>query len=111
VTFNYYNKKWTDSIVYGAFVVKKDSKFPKYISLFEEKQLEFLLPKNKDVKESDLISKLYSTKSISDLFLKPLESDLKGVKTIYLSPSGLGHQIDFNALQLTETKTFGRGKF
>lgn len=107
VAFEYYNKKWTDSIVYGAFIIKKDSKFPKYISMFEEKQLEFLLHKNKGANESDLINKQYSTKSISDLFLKPLESDLKGVKTIYLSPSGLSHQIDFNALQLTETKTFG----
>ena len=43
ISFNYYNNKWTDSIMYGAFVIKKDSKFPKFINLFEEKQLSFLL--------------------------------------------------------------------
>ncbi len=39
VKFNYYHKKWTDSILYSAFVIKKGFKTPKYIALFEEKQL------------------------------------------------------------------------
>ena len=107
VAFNYYNKKWTDSIVYAAFVVSKSCKFPKYISLFEQKQLESLLSRNKDTPENISINRHYTDKAISDLFLTPLENELEGIKTIYLSPSGLGHQIDFSALPVSVSQTLG----
>ena len=107
VSYNYYNKKWTDSLVYGAFVIKKDSKFPKYITLFEQKQLENLLKKESDTLDVSRINTQYQSKAIADLFLKPLESDLKDIKTIYLSPSGLGHQINFLALPVSATQTLG----
>lgn len=107
VSFNYYQKKASDSIFYAAFIVKKDSKFPKFISLFEEKELEFLLSKNKTKQESTHIDKQYTEKAISDLFLKPLEKELKGITTIYLSPTGLGHQIDYAALPLLNKQLFG----
>ena len=110
VSYHYYNKKWTDSIMYGAFVIKKDSKFPKYINLFEEKQLAALLERNTmaaDTIQAKILNKQYSDKAISDLFLKPLEKEFNGCKTIYLSPSGLGHQINFKALPISENQTFG----
>ena len=107
VAYNYYNKKWTDSIVYAAFVVKKEFKSPKYIPLFEQKQLTFLLARNKNQQDSISISNHYTDKAISDLFLKPLANELKGCVTVYLSPSGLGHQIDFSALPVSETQTLG----
>ena len=110
VSYHYYNKKWTDSIMYGAFVIKKDSKFPKYINLFEEKQLAALLERNTmaaDTIQAKILNKQYSDKAISDLFLKPLEKEFNGCKTIYLSPSGLGHQINFKALPISENQTLG----
>jgi CHAT domain-containing protein/tetratricopeptide (TPR) repeat protein len=107
VSFNYYKKISTDSIVYAAFVLKKESKFPKFITFFEEKQLEFLLSKNKTKQDSTGIDKQYTEKDISDLFLKPLEKELRGITTIYLSPTGLGHQIDFAALPLSNKQLFG----
>lgn len=107
VTYNYFNKKWTDSIVYAAFVVKKGFKAPKYIPLFEQKQLEFLLVKNNNEKEDSRIDRHYNEKAIANLFLKPLQKDFEGVNTIYLSPSGLGHQIDFSALPVSDTQTLG----
>ncbi|CAN1504609.1 CHAT domain containing protein [Flavobacteriaceae bacterium] len=93
--------------LYAAFVLKKDSKFPKFISLFEEKQLDFLLSRNKIQPDSTRINKQYLNQDISNLFLKPLENELEGVTTIYLSPSGLGNQIDFAALPIKENLTFG----
>ena len=107
VAYNYYNKKWTDSIVYAAFVVKKGFRAPKYIPLFEQKQLEFLLTKSKNEKDNNRIDKQYSDKAISDLILKPITKELENVNTIYLSPSGLGNQIDFSALPVSETQTLG----
>lgn len=107
VSFKYYNKTATDSITYAAFIVKEDSSFPIFISLFEEKQLDFLLSKNKSLHDNDRIDIQYTDKAISDLFLKPLEKELDGISTIYLSLSGLGHQIDFSALPINYSQTLG----
>jgi CHAT domain-containing protein/Flp pilus assembly protein TadD len=107
VAYNFYNKKWTDSIVYAVFVGKKEFNYPKYIPLFEEKQLDFLLDRNKTEKDNISIDKQYIDKAISDLFLKPLENEMGDINTIYLSTSGMGHQIDFAALPINETQTLG----
>ncbi len=107
VSYNYYNKMATDSIVYSAFIVKEDSKFPKFIPLFEEKQLEFLLGRNKVQQDSSRIDKQYLDKGISNLFFNPLKNELQGITTIYLSPAGLGHQIDFAALPISENQNLG----
>ncbi|HSD07659.1 CHAT domain-containing tetratricopeptide repeat protein [Flavobacterium sp.] len=107
VSYNYYDKKWTGNLVYAAFVVKKGYIAPKYIPLFEQKQLELLLAKSKNEKDNIQIDRQYSDKAISDLFLKPVQNELKGIKSIYLSPTGLGNQINFSALPVTETQTLG----
>lgn len=103
VSFRYYGR----GTKYGFFLLKKDSKYPKFIPLFEEKHLTQLLAKNKQEVDSTHINNQYTSKAISDLFLKPLENELKGVNTVYFSPSGLGHQIDFAALPISENETFG----
>ena len=110
VAYNYYNKKWTDSIVYAAFVVGKGYKAPKYIPLFEEKELRSLMTRNSkdnDTVQTIKINTQYTDKAISDLFLKPLSEELKNVATIYLSPSGLSNQIDFSALPVSGIQTLG----
>ncbi len=107
VSFKYFNKTWTDSIVYCAYVIRKEYDSPKFISLFEEKQLEKQLNYAGKKNKNDNIDNQYSNKSISDLFLKPLEKELDGITTIYFSPSGLGYQIDFAALPINDTQTLG----
>lgn len=107
VAFTYYNKKWTDSIVYAAFVVKKEYAAPKFISLFEQKQLEFLLHKEKNVEDNIVFNEQYSNQAIGELFFKPLEQELKNVGALYLTPTGLAHQINFQALPVSETQTLG----
>ncbi|TLG99032.1 tetratricopeptide repeat protein, partial [Bizionia argentinensis JUB59] len=79
VAFNYYNEKWTDSIMYSAFVVGENYKTPKYISLFEQQQLDSLLEK-KGAPEAS-INQLYSEQAIDDLFIKPLSKELEGITT------------------------------
>lgn len=107
IAFNYYNKKWTDSIVYSAFIIGKKFKYPKYISLFEEKQLEKIISNANRESDSTHLNQQYLENKISDLFLKPLEKELQGISSIYLSPYRLGHQIDFSALPISNDKTFG----
>jgi CHAT domain-containing protein/tetratricopeptide (TPR) repeat protein len=113
VAFNYYNKKWTDSIVYAAFIVNKSSKYPKYIPLFEQKQLNALLQRNNaehDSIQARKLNKQYTDSAIADLFLKSLQNELQNITTIYLSPAGLGHQINFSALPVSDNQMLG-GKY
>ena len=108
VSYNYYDKGITDSILYSAFILKKDSKFPQFIPLFEEKQLNTILEQNKNLSDRSKIDINYQEKALSNLLLKPLENELKGISTIYLSLSGLTHQINVAALPVNENQTFGQ---
>ncbi len=108
VSYKYNSKIARDSVFYNAFVVGKDLKCPKFTPLFEEKQLSFLSERNKLHQSTFRIDKQYFEKNISDLLLKPLEKELNGITTIYLSLSGLTHQINLAALPINENQTFGQ---
>ena len=97
-----------NKIKYSVFVIKTNSKFPKFISLFEEKQLAILLERDKNLQNSTIIDKQYLEKLIGELILKPIENELKGITTIYLSLSGSTHQINVAALPINENQTFGQ---
>ena len=71
-----------DSVMYAALTLRKNSAGPKLTPLFEEKQL-------KEV--SDTL--YYQCKEMADLVWAPLQSELKGVKNIYFSPSGALYNI------------------
>jgi CHAT domain-containing protein/tetratricopeptide (TPR) repeat protein len=113
IEFSYYqysNKnKSTDSILYVAYIFKKDWEYPKMISLFEEKQLKSILSKQGP-------NQLYSsrgskakgasnTKAIFDLVWSPLEKYVTNSSNIYYAPSGLLNQISFAALGEKGKKT------
>jgi CHAT domain-containing protein/tetratricopeptide (TPR) repeat protein len=107
VSFNYNKSRSRDNVVYAAFIIMKYFKEPKFVTLFNEKQLTFLLARNKIQQDSTQIDKQYLDKAISDLFIKPLEKELKNISTVYLSASGLGHQINFAALPINYNQSLG----
>jgi tetratricopeptide (TPR) repeat protein len=89
-------------IVYCALLVKPDSKYPQMLALFKSKDLEKILGKFKQNDDS-YVNNVYGTNDLPktelyNIIWKPLESSLKNVKTIYLSPSGLLHKVSFAAL-------------
>ncbi|MEO6306116.1 MAG: CHAT domain-containing tetratricopeptide repeat protein [Bacteroidia bacterium] len=89
-------------IIYCALLVKPDSKYPQMIPLFKSKDLEKTLGKFKQNDES-YVNNVYGSNDLPktelyNIIWKPLESNLKNVKTIYLSPSGLLHKVSFAAL-------------
>ncbi|MDP1614905.1 MAG: CHAT domain-containing protein, partial [Methylococcales bacterium] len=112
VSFAYYNKYWTDSTMYCALILKKGMEFPEMVPLFEQKQLDSLLFGSKigvnnlyasrGIK-STYIPQLPNGRKLYNLIWKPLEKELRDVKTVYYSPSGLLHQIAFAALPLDST--------
>ena len=102
VHFNIFDKKVlrTDTIMYGALILRKNSPAPVWIPLFDEQSLQRLVRRqNHDIEEQ--VQSLYSGKKGDSLYRKvwqPLVSELQGIKTIYYSPSGMLHQIAFAAI-------------
>jgi CHAT domain-containing protein len=114
--FKYYNKKWTDSTLYVAYLYKKDWKTPKVVNLFEEKKLlkYFSSSSNPNRLYASRGSITTSTKatlavadSIYKLVWKPIEKYVASSSTIYFSPDGLLHKIPFAALPNKENKLIG----
>ncbi len=109
-SFKYFNKGWTDSTVYAAIILKKDATYPEFIFQFEEKQLKKMLSQN-NADEVDELNQLYfSSVDSSDLYhliWQHLEPYLKGVDTIFFSPSGMLHSIDLQAILIPDGKLLG----
>ncbi len=100
---------WTDSILYIAVILRKDSEYPMLINLFEQKQLISLLG-DFEGSSFDFINDVYGVlnnksdkaNSLYGLIWKPLEQYLDGIKSVYISPAGLLHKISFYALRNNE---------
>ena len=111
VSFNYFNKRWTDTILYAAFIIKSGWVKPQFVSLFREPQLADLLGHENN---SLSIAKIYFkvnfknnnksifNKSLYELIWQPRENHLVGIKKIFISPSGLLHRVSFSAISIPE---------
>lgn len=91
-----------DSTTYCALIINHKSIHPEMVKLFDEKDLIKILGAKSETSES-YITGIYGKRNITntqlyDLIWKPLETNLKGVKTIYYSPTGLLHKISFATL-------------
>ena len=95
----------SDSTMYIAIILGHDFEFPIIIPLFEEKQAMEILQYNA-TNNFAYINNMYGTinsgtnyaSKLYELIWEPLEQYLKGISTIYYSPSGLMHNISFAAL-------------
>lgn len=103
VNFQYFNKHWTDTIFYAAFVTRPNWQEPQFVKLFNENQLTLLFDSSSNslsinnlyfAKDSSCNSKLYN------LVWKPMDSLLTGVKRVYISPSGLLNRVSFSAIPM-----------
>ncbi len=106
IDFNVAFPTQTDSVIYAAVIIKSEDLEPQFIPLFEEKQLSQLLSSDSTTLS---ISDLYTSRGATpinavsyaglyDLIWKPLDSILQGISTVYYSPSGLLHRINFDAI-------------
>jgi CHAT domain-containing protein len=97
--------------VYFVMIAKKDWKEPKFIPLFEKKQLVEILTKQENILPSIFYNELYNInhkKSILyDLIIKPIEKYLLGSSVLYIAPNNLLHYINFNAITTSENIFLG----
>jgi CHAT domain-containing protein/Tfp pilus assembly protein PilF len=114
-SFPYFNgEKWSDSTVYAALILKKGDHYPRMVTLFEGRQLDSLLSRNKRGEEN-FINSLYNWPQRGDtsgmeegehlynLIWKTLENYFTGIKTVHFSASGRLHQLSFSAIPCDET--------
>jgi CHAT domain-containing protein/tetratricopeptide (TPR) repeat protein len=93
-------------IKYSAFVITKKCKHPYIFYLCNEKEIENILDKIQS-NDEDYVNAIYGKSNSSntllyDLIWKPLLPAVKGIKTIYYSPSGLLNKISFAALHVNK---------
>ncbi|GBU28369.1 hypothetical protein R84B8_01927 [Treponema sp. R8-4-B8] len=105
VSFRIYDKKLTDTVQYAALVIKKDSKAPVWVLLCKEGDLREILDKAEGRSSEQQARILYNANGLElfEYVWKPLEQELKGVTTVYYSPSGLLYKIAFNALPVDDS--------
>ena len=126
IHFKYHNgQNWTDSVLYGAMVLKSGAQQPEFIPLFEEKELKNLLTHNakpeqlyatrgkirgktrgkthyKNAKTDDNAEQMLPSLALYNLIWRPLEQSLKNMGVVYYAPSGLLHRVAFAALSVNE---------
>ncbi|MBP6588878.1 MAG: tetratricopeptide repeat protein [Chitinophagaceae bacterium] len=112
VRFRLYNKKWTDSIIYAAYILNKKDSVPVFVPLCEERQLEKLFDSAGNTATS-MVNSFYRGTEIrnksaakalgNDLYnlvWAPLEPYLIGIKKVNYSPAGKLYSVAFHALRV-----------
>lgn len=104
-----------DSVIYAAFVLRKEDSVPLFIPLFEENklihQVNYLGKTSKvivNMMYPDKTSSGYSSTApnhqLYQLLWAPLETALKGIRKVYYSPAGKLYNIAFEALAADSTQ-------
>ncbi|MEO5948472.1 MAG: CHAT domain-containing tetratricopeptide repeat protein, partial [Chitinophagaceae bacterium] len=110
VKFQLYNKNWTDSTMYAAYILRKNDSVPIFVPLCEEKQLQQLFD-NAGTSATNMVNSFYRGLELGNsnsssflgmalykLIWAPLEPYLKDIKKISYSPAGKLYSIAFHAL-------------
>jgi CHAT domain-containing protein/tetratricopeptide (TPR) repeat protein len=108
VSYRFYHKNKTDSTMYAALVLSPGIDTPKFIPLFEEKQLAALLKTEvspQPIFYNDLYASAKKGSQLYDLIWKPTAAALPQGATVYCSPSGLLHRINLGAIPTPDGKT------
>lgn len=112
VHFNYYKEKWTDSIQYGAFILKREVGYPTFVPLCNGESLDRFFAKHRK-RRIEYVNHLYAdandpvngvSENLYDLIWKNLESYLNNVSIIHYSLSGILHNININFLMSGDQK-------
>jgi CHAT domain-containing protein/Tfp pilus assembly protein PilF len=105
IRFRLFNNNWTDSIIYAAVVLLPGTNNAAFVPLCEERELKKLLRFSNN-RGAAAVGYLYPaagaetdvSRELYRLVWKPLQSSLKGIRTVYYSPAGLLFKLSFAAI-------------
>ncbi|MBK7230806.1 MAG: CHAT domain-containing protein [Saprospiraceae bacterium] len=112
VHYNYFKENRTDSILYAAFILRKDSNFPLFIPLCTQNKLDKIIGKHR-TRRLEYVNNLYfsatgsgsgASENMYDLVWKNLETHLEGIHQIDYSLSGILHNVNIHFLVSPEKK-------
>lgn len=91
-----------ESTIYAAMIVKKNSDHPEIVKLCTEEELKSILEHRRG-SDNEVVKEVYGKRTAPNQQLykkiwQPMNQQLKGIKKVYYSPSGLLHKISFAAL-------------
>lgn len=98
-----------DSVMYIALLLRKDSKSPRMIPLFEKKQLDTLslgtqIFQKAFMESSGLYKEyIYKSKELTRLIWSPILKYIQHGDDVYFSPSGVFHQLGIEYLALSDS--------
>lgn len=112
--FSYSKGLARDSTLYFALVLRPGDKSPRLVPLFCGQDFQRFLIRNRGKSQFDQIRRLYTWPSgaygdknrgdsLYHYIWQPLEEELEGVKTVYISPAGLLHKISFSAIPVNDS--------
>lgn len=115
VRFKSYKSGIEGDYVYGAFILNDKSRYPRFIKLFYEAELDSIIMKKKS-SNAEQIFELYSISSqikksasvkklLTDLLWQPLKPYFKQCSTAYICLAGNLHRINVSALPVSKTQT------
>ncbi len=102
VRFKWFERSWTDSVLYAAYIIKKDSDHPDLVILPNGEYLETRQLKRYRGSIHYRVPDPYSY----DQYWRPIEESLDGIDKVYLSPDGVYNQVNLNTLWNTSTDEF-----
>ena len=111
VSFKYKNpKKWTDSVLYAAFIISAKDTTARFVYAFEQSRLKTLLEYYHSNSGRGIDIKQYHTRKNVDFDLyklvwQPLLPYIKNAHKVFLIPSGLLNKVSFQSLKDTSNKT------
>jgi CHAT domain-containing protein len=105
VSYQLFDKRWTDTVIYAALVLYPKDSVVRYVTLCEERELKTYIKAGSSTASIFRSNKNNNTvngvsKSLYDLVWKPLEQYLSGVHTVYYAPSGLLNRVPFQSLKI-----------
>lgn len=95
------NSKQDGKIIYGALLLRKEDPYPNLVFLGEETLLKQIIPRIGASPQE--INASYNSTALYSAVWKPLESYLKGIDTIYFSPSGILNRVSMSAPSLCDS--------
>ena len=99
----HYDRFPTDSVIYAALIVKKSSKNAPELVIIPNG---YALEKKHFSEYSNSIKYTLENDQLYDLFWKPIQDHLMGIRTVYLSNDGIYHSMNLNALRNPRTKAY-----
>ncbi len=120
VRFRYYDKTWTDSVMYMAMIVTSDTKeHPELVVLpngneLEGKYLNYYkgsinadyLNEQENNRGVKVLNFTTNSQSPYEAYWKPIREKLEGIKKVYLSPDGVYNTINVSALYNLKDSTY-----